>query len=357
MESDIQTCQSKGKLVTLSLGGATSQVGFTSDAQAEEFGESIWNMFLGGGMSRIPLSYGSHSKASTESAIRPLGSVALDGIDLDIESGSSAHYAALVNKIRSLAQGADKRYYITAAPQCPFPDAYIGTALNEVNFDAVFVQFYNNYCEVSIPSEFNFATWDTWAKTQSPNSDIKVYLGAPGSPSAAGSGYVDIDTLSTIVQEAQSQYSSFGGVMLWDADSAYTNNRYDQAVKNALTQGVSVSPTSTNILSATSSPTSSKTSSKASSSSATSKASSKASSTSTKASTKASSATTSTTSSATTTPTSSASPLPQLAFPFRDPRKTARVKRPQGFTVVPREAAPTATLNKRLFNSRFFRQP
>lgn len=32
-------------------------------------------------------------------------------------------------------------YYITAAPQCPYPDANIGDALNEAPFDAVFVQF------------------------------------------------------------------------------------------------------------------------------------------------------------------------------------------------------------------------
>lgn len=32
-------------------------------------------------------------------------------------------------------------YYITAAPQCPYPDAYIGTALNQASFDAVYVQF------------------------------------------------------------------------------------------------------------------------------------------------------------------------------------------------------------------------
>lgn len=32
------------------------------------------------------------------------------------------------------------------------------------------------------------------------------------------------------------QYSSFGGVMLWDASQAYANNRYDESVKNALVQ-------------------------------------------------------------------------------------------------------------------------
>lgn len=35
----------------------------------------------------------------------------------------------------------NKYYYFTAAPQCPYPDAYIGAALNAAPFDAVYVQF------------------------------------------------------------------------------------------------------------------------------------------------------------------------------------------------------------------------
>ena len=47
MASDIKKCQAKGKLITLSLGGATAQVGFSSDSQASSFAKTIWNMFLG----------------------------------------------------------------------------------------------------------------------------------------------------------------------------------------------------------------------------------------------------------------------------------------------------------------------
>ncbi|KAF9459440.1 chitinase [Collybia nuda] len=220
LAADIRQCQAKGKIVTLSLGGATSSVGFSSESQATEFATTIWNMFLGG-----------------KSSMRPFGSAVLDGIDLDIESGSASFYGAFVNKIRSLAKGAKKRYYVTAAPQCPFPDAKLGAALNSAFFDAVYVQFYNNYCETSVPSEFNFDTWDNWAKTKSPNRDIKVYLGGPGSAKAAGNGYVDANTLAKVAKDAQQRYSSFGGVMLWDADVAYTNNRYDRAIKTALTGG------------------------------------------------------------------------------------------------------------------------
>ncbi|KAF5377576.1 hypothetical protein D9615_005149 [Tricholomella constricta] len=295
LESDIRKCQAKGKIVTISLGGATSEVGFSSEAQAEAFGQLLWDMFLGG-----------------KGSIRPLGNVALDGIDLDIEKGSSAHYAAMVNKIRSLAKGASKRYYITAAPQCPFPDVYISSALNNAFFDAVYVQFYNNYCGTAM-SEFNFDTWDKWARTQSPNRNIKVYLGAPGSSKAAGNGYVDIQTLSRIAKDAQDRYPSFGGVMLWDADVAYMNNRYDRAIKDTLTGGAprpNPPPDSAN-----SGPTN-------------------------------------------TPETVQVEPsLPELKLPddFKDPRKTARVKRPSFTLGLRNEAAASPAPAERARTSRSFR--
>ena len=62
MAEDIKTCQASGKLVTLSLGGATGQIGFSSDAQAKSFADTIWGMFLGG-----------------SSATRPFGDAILDG--------------------------------------------------------------------------------------------------------------------------------------------------------------------------------------------------------------------------------------------------------------------------------------
>jgi chitinase len=62
-------------------------------------------------------------------------------IDLDIEGGGSTGLAAMVTQLRSHFSGASKKYYITAAPQCPYPDAYLSPTLNAVGFDAVYVQF------------------------------------------------------------------------------------------------------------------------------------------------------------------------------------------------------------------------
>jgi chitinase len=37
--------------------------------------------------------------------------------------------------------GATKKYYITAAPQCVYPDAALSSVINNANFDAIYVQF------------------------------------------------------------------------------------------------------------------------------------------------------------------------------------------------------------------------
>jgi chitinase len=55
------------------------------------------------------------------------------------------------NQLRSLmdanAASTGKKWYLTAAPQCPYPDSADNTMLNgAVYLDAIWVQFYNNYC-------------------------------------------------------------------------------------------------------------------------------------------------------------------------------------------------------------------
>ncbi|TFK63509.1 glycoside hydrolase [Pluteus cervinus] len=255
LAADIKACQARGKLVTLSLGGATGAASFSSDAQATAFADTVWNIFLGG-----------------SSSTRPFGDAVLDGVDLDIEGGGSSGFITFANRLRTLTSNQSKKYYLTAAPQCPFPDAYLGAVLNAVPFDAVYVQVIKNASASSLqqlvrvsrnlllrlelklmfsrltnfnnPNAWNFGQWDTWAKTQSPNRDVKVFIGAPASPSAAGSGYVDAATLGSIASQTRSQYSSFGGVMFWDASQAYGNNRIDAAVKNALGGSTNPLPTS-----------------------------------------------------------------------------------------------------------------
>ncbi|KAJ1726213.1 Chitinase 2 [Coemansia biformis] len=208
MAKDIKFCQSKGKAVILSMGGASGAYGFASESDGAVFANTVWDMFFKGNASR-----------------RPFDDAVLDGIDLDIEGGGSTGYAAFINQLRSHYAGdTSKPYYIAAAPQCPFPDAYLGPTLDSAWFDMVFVQFYNNFCGLNAyPSSFNFGDWDAWAKNKSINKDVKIYIGAPGSPSAASSGYVDGAALKTIYNSVRSNYSSLGGIMTWDVSQARTS--------------------------------------------------------------------------------------------------------------------------------------
>lgn len=61
---------------------------------------------------------------------------------------------------------------------------------------------------------------DHWARTISPNKDVKVYIGAPASSSAAGGGYQAINTLNSIAVQMRNSFPSFGGVMLWQASGS-----------------------------------------------------------------------------------------------------------------------------------------
>ncbi|KAI0265502.1 glycoside hydrolase superfamily [Russula aff. rugulosa BPL654] len=213
LASDIQECQAKGKIVTLSIGGSDGVFGFVSDSQAEEFADTIWDLFLGG-----------------SSSTRPFGSAILDGIDLDLEGGSVLFWPTFVNQIRSHESGGSKKYYITGSPQCAFPDAYLGPTLNAV---------VNNYCGLQAfnTQRMEFCGMGQWAKTVSPNKDIKIYIGAAASPLAATSGYVDPDTLASCALNMRNQFSSFAGIMLWDASWAYANRNYAASIKRALSGG------------------------------------------------------------------------------------------------------------------------
>ena len=241
---DIKTCQSLGKKVFLGLGGAAGTYGFTSDAQAESFAITLWNRFGEG-----------------SGAERPFDDALVDGFDFDIENGNPTGYAALVNKLREQFAYGSKHYYISAAPQCPFPDASNDDLLSNANVDFAFIQFYNNYC--SVDGQFNWNAWLKFAQTVSQNSNIKLFLGLPGSATAAATGYIsDLDTIRSTVEDIRGS-SNFGGISLWDASQAFANKidgeTYIAQVKKILEeQDITSSSTTTSQTSTASSQTSAK---------------------------------------------------------------------------------------------------
>ncbi|KAK8169827.1 glycoside hydrolase superfamily [Phyllosticta citrichinensis] len=218
---DIATCQEQyGKTILLSIGGATyTEGGFQSESAAVTAANKVWDIF------------GPYNSGS--SALRPFNNSAVDGFDFDFESPVQ-NMIPFVRQLRTLVDsGSDgKKRYLTAAPQCPYPDAADQQFLDAVGMDAVFVQFYNNYCGVqsynpgaSQQNNFNFDTWDKWATQTSPNKNVKVLLGIPASSTAAGSGYLEPTALAPVIPYVKN-FSSMGGVMMWDASQALSNKDF-----------------------------------------------------------------------------------------------------------------------------------
>ena len=216
----------------MSLGGATyTQGGWGSAGDAENAAQMVWDMFGPVG----------------KNVDRPFGSAVVDGFDFDFESPTN-NLPAFGKKLRSLMDGAGgKKFYLAAAPQCVFPDAANQATMDSVAFDFLMIQFYNNWCGVSnfvegstSQNAFNFNVWDNWAKTTSPNKNIKLMLGIPGAPGGGG-GYTNGSKLKAAIEWSKA-YSSFGGVMAWDISQVYSNTGFLKEIVSDLAGG----PTGTN---------------------------------------------------------------------------------------------------------------
>ncbi|PVH83943.1 carbohydrate-binding module family 1 protein [Cadophora sp. DSE1049] len=217
--NDIKECQEVyGKTIVLSLGGEiTHGSGFASEAEAVQKAQKLWAAF---------------GPPGALSANRKFGNAVIDGFDFDNEKPLSnmVPFARELRRQMSESSKKDgKKYLLTAAPQCPFPDQNVGPLLSsDVPFDAVFIQFYNNpgcsakafVSGVKKQPGFNFETWQNWAK-QSKNPNVKVMVGVPSTPNAAGSGFISGEKLAEIVAYCK-RFSNFGGVMFWDMTQAWS---------------------------------------------------------------------------------------------------------------------------------------
>ena len=180
----------------LSIGGSARNYALAFSADAKKVVDYLWNNFLGG-----------------TSSARPLGDAVLDGIDFDIELGSTQYWDDLARSLSAYSsQG--KKVYLTAAPQCPFPDNHLGAALNTNLFDYVWVQFYNNpSCQYASGDVSKLiSSWNQW--TSSVTAQL-IFMGLPAAPAAAGSGYIPPDILISQVLPVIKQSPKYGGVMLW----------------------------------------------------------------------------------------------------------------------------------------------
>ncbi|KAG6663599.1 hypothetical protein CIPAW_02G036700 [Carya illinoinensis] len=240
----------------LSIGGGAGSYTLTSTNDAQQVATYLWNNFLGG-----------------QSSSRPLGDAVLDGIDFDIEEGTTQHWDELARYLSGYSKQG-KKVYLTAAPQCPFPDAWMGGALKTGLFDYVWVQFYNNppcqYSSADLTSKvlpaikssakyggalktglFDYVwvqfynnppcqyssgniaklvnAWNQWNSIPA----TKIFLGLPAAPNAAGSGFIPVADLTSKVLPAIKSSAKYGGVMLW---SKYYDDRtgYSSSIKSSV---------------------------------------------------------------------------------------------------------------------------
>ena len=111
---DITYCQTLGKKVLLSLGGAIpNNSHIDSEASAKDFANFLWEAF--------------GPEDTSKTTPRPFGSSVVDGFDFDIENvlamGEDAGdlnrgYGTMVNTLRILYEkDISKTYYVSAAPR------------------------------------------------------------------------------------------------------------------------------------------------------------------------------------------------------------------------------------------------
>ncbi|KAJ8442075.1 hypothetical protein Cgig2_007913 [Carnegiea gigantea] len=175
--NDITRCQQRGIKVLLSLGGAVGSYSLSSADDARQVADYLWNNFLGG-----------------SSRSRPFGNAVLDGIDFDIEAGNGLYWDVLAQALQAYSTP-QRKVYLSAAPQCPFPDAHLSTAIDTGVFDYIWVQFYNNPSHQYANGNANdlLISWDKWKSVNA----RQIFLGIPAAPAAAGSGYIPPDALRT----------------------------------------------------------------------------------------------------------------------------------------------------------------
>ncbi|PWA49957.1 Glycoside hydrolase, catalytic domain-containing protein [Artemisia annua] len=210
LSSQIRSCQKQGVKLMLAIGGGIGTYSLSSKLDAHNVSLYLWNAFLGG---------------KSRSVFRPLGDASLDGIDFDIESGSSQFYDDLVRFLKSYRGG--RKVYVTGAPQCPFPDRLMGSALNTGLFDYVWIQFYNNPpCQYTPGNTANLInSWNLWTRSIRAK---KIFLGLPAATQAAGSGFIPADVLTSQILPIIRKSPKYGGVMLWskfwDDQSGYSSS-------------------------------------------------------------------------------------------------------------------------------------
>jgi chitinase len=221
LRDSINHCQSIGIKIILSIGGEyKGKYSLSSPEDANQVADYIWNKFLGG-----------------TSNSRPFGDAILDGVDFDIEGGSNLHYATLAIKLNDhYKSDSRKKYYLTAAPICPFQDNILQRALSTGLFDYVWIQFYNqvNNCNFDSNNPTGFKnSWSRWINAPFAKNQ-NVFVGLPASQNASHGGFVPSQVLINQLLPFVKLSPKYGGVMLWNRYYDITINQYSSRIRGSV---------------------------------------------------------------------------------------------------------------------------
>ncbi|KAF7867175.1 hypothetical protein EAF04_005259 [Stromatinia cepivora] len=268
IQEGIPYCQSLGKKILLSLGGASNTYQLTGVADGEYFADFLWG------------SYGPFKQSWLDNGgIRPMDGgyygtdpdihIDIDGFDFDIEiapTDSSEGYIAMINRLREhFTENPSKKYFISGAPQCPLPEPNMGAMIAGAQFDLLWIQFYNNDQAQCTARQWadNYAitgrqdseefTYDEWiaAVNSGASAGASIYLGLLGSPLAGiATDYISPLEAQTLI-ESYHDKPQFGGVMIWEAtysqentDAELNGDSYHGFIKSCLSPYAPPPPTS-----------------------------------------------------------------------------------------------------------------
>ncbi|PGG96843.1 chitinase, partial [Blastomyces parvus] len=252
---DIPICQAAGKKILLSLGGATPDYKLKNQRSARDFADFLWGAF-----GPKTVQWGNKP--------RPFGDVVVDGFDFDIEHNGDNGYVTMVDRLRyRFKEDSKRKYYISAAPQCPPDDAQLAVPIVNSYFDFIFVQFYNTlWCSarsyVSNPRTSDFS-FDDWVKVikRSPNPAARLYIGLLGNKNATTVSdiyYLTPEEVKPLARTFMNKHpNNFGGIMIWEATYSENNQingkSYADHMKRILYELSPPPPTTTSTSTSTSS--------------------------------------------------------------------------------------------------------
>ncbi|KAF3774448.1 Endochitinase 3 [Nymphaea thermarum] len=208
----IARCKELGVKLLLSLGGGGSGFNITSVADARSVADYLWWSFLAG-----------------DPFVGPFGPAVLDGIDFAmVGAGTTTYYRHFARYLKDYATE-DHPVLLTAAPQCIYPDYWLGSAISTGLFDIVWPQFYDNspchYPNMAGLKEY-WKGWTTEVVTPT------FFLGLPAAPEAAPSGgYIPPENLISDVLPIVSGLPKYGGILLLNKYYDQLNGNYSDHIK------------------------------------------------------------------------------------------------------------------------------